>query len=97
MIVHGYVEACTLFKETKSSRNECGKRMREMEHMQKKQRREEKRAYMSLVHTSPHPPRVPTEHPKETRRSVIPIPAEVVSTARDATGLLPPWHPQLSE
>ncbi|KAH8991774.1 hypothetical protein EDB86DRAFT_2934145, partial [Lactarius hatsudake] len=37
---------------------------------------------------------VPNAPPKETRRSVMPIPAEVVSTARDATGLLLPSQPQ---
>ncbi|KAH8986628.1 hypothetical protein EDB86DRAFT_2953884, partial [Lactarius hatsudake] len=37
---------------------------------------------------------VPNAPPKERRRSVMPIPAEVVSIARDATGLPPPSQPR---
>ena len=60
---------------------------------------EEKQVYMSSVQAYPlrWPPtaRVPRERPKERRRNVIP--AEVVSTARDATGLLLPWQPRSPE
>ncbi|KAI9433202.1 hypothetical protein H4582DRAFT_1010591 [Lactarius indigo] len=41
-----------------------------------------------------HPARVPNVPPIERRRKVIPIPVEIVSTARDATNLPPPWQLQ---
>jgi hypothetical protein len=36
----------------------------------------------------------PAKNRKEARPSVMPIRAALVSTARDVTGLLPPWQPQ---
>ncbi len=73
--------------------------MREIKtYTRKENLQKEKRAVHEFSSRVPTPPaRVPIGRPKETRRSIMPIPAEVVSTARDVTGLLPPWQPQLPE
>lgn len=51
--------------------------------MRKKKKNEN--TFISSHIPTPHV-QVPNERPKETRRSVIPLPEELVSTARTSTG-----------
>src|SRR6266702_2404984 len=87
-----YVETRALhFKEKRSSRNDCDERDKNI-YAQRKHPKEKQAVHEFSSHAPTPPPRVPIGRPNETRRSIMPIPAEVVSTARDATGLLPPWQ-----
>jgi hypothetical protein len=85
-------------RKERKSRNECGEQIKNICAQRKYFKKERQKACVGFSSRVPTPPaRVPSKRRKETQRSVMPILEEVVSATRDATGLLPPWQPQLAE